>query len=62
VEENEAAHPVHISFFGVVGVVFDAQGFAELVEKFLATKFFDHSEKMVYIKTVNGPSRFLLTR
>ncbi len=36
VEEDEAARPVHVSLFGAVGVVFDAQGFAELVEEFFS--------------------------
>ncbi len=36
VEEDEAAHPVDVGFFGAVGVVFDAQGVAELVEEFFS--------------------------
>ena len=34
VEEDETAHPVYIRGFGAIGIVFESQGFAELVEEF----------------------------
>ena len=33
-EEDVAADPVYVGFFGAVGVVFGAQGVGELVEEF----------------------------
>ncbi len=32
-EEDEAANPVYVGFFGAVGVVFGAQGVADLVQE-----------------------------
>jgi len=40
VDEKEAARPVHVSLFGPVGEVFNAQGFAELVKEFSSRKVF----------------------
>ena len=33
-EEDEAFDPVDVGFFGAIGIMFEAQGFADLVEKF----------------------------
>ena len=36
VEEDETAHSIHVGLLGAVGVMFELQGFAELVQKFLS--------------------------
>jgi len=33
-EEDEAADPIDVGFFGAIGVVFCAEGIGELVEQF----------------------------
>lgn len=33
-KKDETADPIGISLFGAVGVVFEAEGFTELVEEF----------------------------
>lgn len=39
VEEDEAAHPVHVGLFGAVGVVFESEDLAELIQKFFGHRF-----------------------
>ena len=34
VEKNETPDPVDVSLFGAIGIVLEAQGIAELIEKF----------------------------
>ena len=34
VKKDEAADPVHVGFFGAIGIVSGAQGFGELIEQF----------------------------
>lgn len=34
VGEDAASHPVHVGFFGAVGIVFEADGVADLVKQF----------------------------
>jgi hypothetical protein len=34
-EEDEAVHPVHVRGLGAIGIRFEPQDFAQLVEKFL---------------------------
>ncbi len=35
VEKDEAARPIHVGFFGAVGVMLEAQDIPQLVEEFL---------------------------
>ncbi len=35
VEEDKKPHPIHIDFFGAVGIVFKAQHFTQLFQDFL---------------------------
>lgn len=46
-EEDETAHPVHTGLFGAVGVMFEAQDFAELVEEFF-TMIFDLPVRLMH--------------
>jgi len=36
VEEDEAAHPVHLGLLGAMGVMLDAQGITDLVQQFFS--------------------------
>ena len=54
-EEDEAAHPVHVGLFGTVGVMLEPEDLPELVQKFLR-----HGELLV--KGGGGTARFLLFR
>jgi hypothetical protein len=55
VEEDEAAHPVHVGLFGAVEIMLEPEDFPELVQKFLR-----HGELLV--KGGGGIARFLLFR
>lgn len=49
VMKDEAANPVYISFFGAIGVVFGADGVADLFEEFFVCGFGDefHIDLMI---------------
>lgn len=55
VEENEAAHPVHVGLFGAVGIMLEPKDFPEWVQQ-----FFRRGELL--LKGGGGIARFLLFR
>lgn len=60
VNEDKTAHPIHISFFGTVGVVFEAEGFTKLVQEFFWHRYLPFAVRFGYTRNITN--RFLLFR